>query len=282
MVTSKSRPSTAERLASKIRTFCGFFQQAPWTWRSSTLNTSPEMSRKWQLPMFRVLSRKLTNNSKPFPRFRKYTNPVFERWGIKTLGAIQVPERVVHVFCKEPVNTLEELKTKKVRVWGRHQVETFSKLGVSASIIPQSEMYVALQTGVVDCATYMGSVATTVSLQEVAPYGAPLHPHAGVPINILITQERFDGLSEANQAALEAAATDTLDYTNEEFLSGEREEAGIKLLIDQGGQIIEPFSEADQTAFTAAAREAWESMSSEIGPKAIENMASIQKAIAEE
>lgn len=216
---------------------------------------------------------------KAVPAIQEVYGPIFERWGIKTLGAIQVPERVVHVFCKEPINTLEDLKTKKVRVWGRHQVETFSRLDISASIIPQSEMYVALQTGVVDCATYMGSIATTVSLQEVAPYGAPLHPHAGVPINILIAQDRFDGLSEANRAALEAAAADTLEYTNKEFLSGEREEAGIELLIDQGGQIIEPFSEEDQATFTAAAREAWEAMSNEVGPKAVENMESIQKAI---
>lgn len=218
---------------------------------------------------------------KAVPAIQEVYEPIFERWGIKTLGAIQVPERVVHIFCKEPVNTLEQLKTKKLRVWGRHQVETFSRLGVSASIIPQSEMYVALQTGVVDCATYMGSVATTVSLQEVAPYGAPLHPHAGVPINILITQKRFDGLSEANQAALEAAAADTLEYTNKEFLSGEREDAGIQLLIDQGGQIIEPFSDADKATFTAAARDAWTAMSNEIGPKAVENMTAIQKAIEE-
>lgn len=217
---------------------------------------------------------------KAVPAIQEVYEPIFARWGIKTLGAIQVPERVVHIFCKEPVNTLEELKTKKLRVWGRHQVETFSKLGVSASIIPQSEMYVALQTGVVDCATYMGSVATTVSLQEVAPYGAPLHPHAGVPINILITQKRFDGLSEENQAALATAAADTLEYTNKEFLSSEREQAGIQLLLDQGGEIIEPFSKEDQAIFTAAAREAWVSMSNEIGPKAVENMGAIQEAIA--
>lgn len=218
---------------------------------------------------------------KAVPAIQDVYEPIFDRWGIKTLGAIQVPERVVHIFCKEPVNTLENLKSKKVRVWGRHQVETFAKLDVAASIIPQSDMYVALQTGVVDCATYMGSVATTVSLQEVAPYGAPLHPHAGVPINILISKDRYEALSDESRAALNAAAEDTLKYTNEEFLSGEREEAGIQKLIDQGGEIIEPFSEADQEAFTAAAREAWQEMSEEIGPDAVENMVSIKKAIEE-
>lgn len=218
---------------------------------------------------------------KAVPAIQEIYEPIFAKWKIKTLGAIQVPERVVHIFCKEPVNTLDALKSKKVRVWGRHQVETFAKLGVSASIIPQSDMYVALQTGVVDCATYMGSVATTVSLQEVAPYGAPLHPHAGVPINILIAQDRYDRLSEDGQAALAAAASDTLKYTTEEFLSGEREAEGIQKLIDQGGEIIEPFSAEDQALFTEAAREAWEAMSEEVGPKAVANMEKVQAAIAE-
>ena len=57
---------------------------------------------------------------------------------------------------------------RKLRVWARDQVETFTRLGISAQIIPQEELYVALKTGVVDCAVYPALYAHTVSLQEVA------------------------------------------------------------------------------------------------------------------
>jgi TRAP-type C4-dicarboxylate transport system substrate-binding protein len=52
------------------------------------------------------------------------------------------------LFCREPVRTLDELKRKKLRVGSREQVETFKRLGVAAQIVPQNELYAALQTGV--------------------------------------------------------------------------------------------------------------------------------------
>jgi len=57
-------------------------------------------------------------------------------------------------------------------VWSKDQVDTFERLGVSAQIIPQTEMHVALRTGVVDCAVYPALFAHTVSLQEVAKYAS--------------------------------------------------------------------------------------------------------------
>lgn len=216
---------------------------------------------------------------KAVPAIQAIYAPVFEKWGITTLGAVQVPERGVHVFCKTPVRSLEDLKSKKIRVWGRHQVETFKKLGIAANIIGQNDMYVALQTGVVDCATYMGSIATTISLQEVTPYAAYLQPHAGVPINLLISTKRFQSLSPAQQEALRAAAADVLAYTNGEFTKGEREEAGLKKLADAGGKILEPFSEADQAAFITAARTTWKEMSEKVGPKAVANMNAILDSV---
>ena len=84
------------------------------------------------------------------------------------------------LFCREPVKTLEELKKKKLRVGSREQVETFKRLGVAAQIVPQNELYAALQTGVVDCALYAARFANTISLQEVAkhvtPTGFPFPP----------------------------------------------------------------------------------------------------------
>lgn len=57
-------------------------------------------------------------------------------------------------------------------MWSKDQVDTFERLGVSAQIIPQTEMHVALRTGVVDCAVYPALFAHTVSLQEVAKYAS--------------------------------------------------------------------------------------------------------------
>jgi TRAP-type transport system periplasmic protein len=62
-------------------------------------------------------------------------------------------------------------------------------LGVAAQIVPQNELYSALQTGVVDCALYAARFARSISLQEVAQHavytGFPFPP---VPYAIVATR----------------------------------------------------------------------------------------------
>jgi len=92
----------------------------------------------------------------------------YDEWGVTTVGFVAIPTLSVSVFCRdEPVNTLEDLRGVKLRVWAREQVETFTRLGVAAQIVPQEDLYVALRTGVVDCALYPALYAHTISLQEV-------------------------------------------------------------------------------------------------------------------
>ncbi|TDA93150.1 C4-dicarboxylate ABC transporter substrate-binding protein, partial [Halomonas marinisediminis] len=97
-------------------------------------------------------------------------------------GYVAVPRWQASIWGKgEPVRTLDDLRTKKLRVWSGDQVETFTKLGVAAQIVGQTELYVALQTGVVDCAVYPALFAHTISLHEVTDYASYLYPVAGVP-----------------------------------------------------------------------------------------------------
>lgn len=97
-------------------------------------------------------------------------------------GFMALPLLKASIFCRErPVRTLDDLRTRKLRVWSNDQVETFTKLGVSAQIIGQNDLYVALQTGVVDCTVYPTLFAHTISLQEVTKYASYLYPVAGVP-----------------------------------------------------------------------------------------------------
>jgi len=77
-----------------------------------------------------------------------YTEELAE-WGIVPTGFMALPLLKASIFCREePVRTLEDLKTKKLRVWSNDQVETFTELGVAAQIVGQNDLYVALQTGV--------------------------------------------------------------------------------------------------------------------------------------
>ncbi len=170
------------------------------------------------------------------------------------------------IFCREePVRTLAQLKTKKLRVWAKDQVENFKRLGVSAQIIPQEEMYVAMKTGVVDCAVYPALYAHTVSLQEVAKYGAFLYPMASGPYVLGMSSKKWDGLSDAHKKAIQDAGQAAWDRTNTYAEDHAKELAAREKLEAQGVEWLDDFPAADRAAYIEAVNVTWEKLANEAG-----------------
>mgnify|MGYP006295720805 FL=1 len=192
-------------------------------------------------------------------------------WGIVPAGYMALPLLQASIFCAgEPVRTLEELRTKKLRVWSGDQVETFTKLGVSAQIVGQTDLYVALQTGVVDCAVYPALFAHTISLQEVTDYAAYLYPVAGVPYVLGVDQEAWDSLTDAQREAVTTAAAGVWERTNSYAAAEQNEQDARAELEAQGVAFLDDFSQEDRAAFLEAASATWEELAAEAGGKAPE------------
>jgi len=190
-------------------------------------------------------------------------------WGIVPTGFMALPLLKASIFCKgEPVNSLEDLRTRKLRVWSNDQVETFSKLGVSAQIVGQTELYVALQTGVVDCAVYPALFAHTISLQEVTDHASYLYPVAGVPYVLGADQEAWDSLTDAEREAVTTAASGVWERTNDYTKAEEDEQAARAKLAEQGVEFLDDFSDEDRAAFLEAASATWEELAVEAGGNA--------------
>ena len=205
------------------------------------------------------------------PEIQKIYTEVLAEWDIVPTGFMALPLLQASIFCREdPVRTLDDLRTKKLRVWSNDQVETFTKLGVSAQIVGQNDLYVALQTGVVDCAVYPALFAHTISLQEVTKYASYLYPVAGVPYVLGASQGAWDALSDAEREAVSTAAARVWERTNEYSQAEENEQAARAKLAEQGLQFIEPFSDADRAAFLDAASATWQELAEEAGGKAPE------------
>ncbi|MBM3573335.1 MAG: C4-dicarboxylate ABC transporter substrate-binding protein [Alphaproteobacteria bacterium] len=213
------------------------------------------------------------------PALTKIYQETYDKWGIKLLGYIAHPVRDTHIFCKEPVTSLAQLKGKKLRVWEKFHVDTFSKLGVSAQVIGQNDLYVAMRTGVVDCAVYPVGFAMTISLQEVAPNASYLFPYVLHPLHIIVAKKTFDGLSADLQKVLMDAAAEVQKSTIDGYMKGAYDKQAEGELAQKGGKLLQPFPGADQDAFTKTAREVWETTAKEIGKKAIDNREAVLEAI---
>lgn len=211
---------------------------------------------------------------------REIFDSVFKEWGIELIGFVGHPASEGQVYCKTPVRTLEELRTKKVRVWEKFQVDTLTKLGVAAQIIPQNELYLALASGVVDCTLYAAPWANSLSLHEVAPYASYLYPLVLPPLNILASQKAYEQLAPEEQEALTSAADEVWAETLELWVSGELDDMEIERFVDNGGTMLEPFSEEDRAEYAAAARRVWEAEAEAVGPEAVEARQKVLDALS--
>ena len=192
-------------------------------------------------------------------------------WGIVPAGFMALPLLQASIFCRdEPVRTLDELRTRKLRVWSGDQVETFLKLGVSAQIVGQTELYVALQTGVVDCTVYPALFAHTISLHEVTDYAAYLYPVAGVPYVLGVNEDAWAGLSDAEREAVTEAAARVWERTNAYDAAEENEQAARARLAEQGVEFLNDFSDEDRAAFLEAASATWAELADDAGGRAPE------------
>lgn len=174
------------------------------------------------------------------------------------------------IFCREPVKSLDDLKKVKLRVGTREQIETFKKLGVAAQIVPQNELYTALQTGVIDCALYAARFANSISLQEVTKHavytGFPFPP---APYAIMVNKARWAALpADLKQAVTESVAE--MERVSFDFSKdAEAEKAAREKLAGQGVTWHPDLSAADKAAIRKAALETWEALAKEAGGDAM-------------
>ncbi|MFQ3789063.1 TRAP transporter substrate-binding protein DctP [Halomonas sp. A29] len=205
----------------------------------------------------------------------------FEKWGIHTVGGVVAPIFDVGLHCKDPIHSLSDLQGKKVRVWSRHLVDTFDALGISAQVIPQNDMYMALQTGVVDCAYYLSTVAKTVSLQEVTEYESYLHPWAAAPWIFGISERTLGRLNDTQRQALEEAGQEIWVTTRELAVDPEREALARAERESLGITILPAFSEEDVNTFVTAAWSTWKTMAESAGEEGVHYYNTVTQALSE-
>jgi TRAP-type transport system periplasmic protein len=191
-----------------------------------------------------------------------------ERRGIVTTGLLANTAHPMSVFCKgTPVNSLAELQKKKVRVWSTDLVQTFKRLGVAAQIVPQNDMYMALQTGVIDCAVYAAILAKTVSLQEVTKSASYLFPVAAVPYLIVTSQKKWAELPEDLKRIVVDANAEMYRKTREATVDEPQARAALE---KDGVKWLPDFPEADRQKFLQAAAETWLEVAKEAGGNAVD------------
>lgn len=145
-----------------------------------------------------------------------------------------------HFVSNFPINTVEDLNGKQMRVADAAALIAFSKaLGCSPVVTNWNETYTALSQGMVDCAEAPLSTLYTSSLQEVTKY-LTLTGHLVSCGGICMNEKIFAGMPEEYQKIFVDAAWNAGEAFMQDSLSleeqyiGKFEEAGLTITRIEG------------------------------------------------
>ena len=127
----------------------------------------------------------------------------------KVLGIAPYPPQVV--FCNAEVASLDDLKGKKIRASGRMTGKLLEALGSEAVNISFGEVPGALQRGVVDCAVTGAGSGYSAGWWEVSTHLMPIPLGGWDPVVTAINLEKWDSMSEDEQALLSAEVATGLE-----------------------------------------------------------------------
>lgn len=130
-----------------------------------------------------------------------------EKHGLKMLAMMSTSDTGYHLFTKEPLSEKGDLQGRKVRGTPTYH-GVIKALGAEPVVLPGSEIYSALQKGVVDGAGWPAAGMVSMKHYEVASYR--LRPTFGVATQpVFINLKAWEGLDEKAQAVLLEAGKKT-------------------------------------------------------------------------
>lgn len=151
------------------------------------------------------------------------------------------------LYTKTPVHSPADLAGLNIRVPSRNSGLLVEAWGGNPVSMPVSEIYTALQTGVIDGAMIDGTATTAFRLAEVADYLTIGIESTISPFFIVMNRDKFDALPADQQAAIEEAGAQASVLGNQTQLDVAA--AGIQAFADAPGKELIVLTEEEARAF---------------------------------
>lgn len=157
--------------------------------------------------------------------------------GTGVRGLFYGEEGFRHFFTVKEVADMEDLAGMKIRVSNDPIMNGLVEgLGASPTVVSFSELYSALQTGVVDAAEQPIANYKSNAFQEVAP-NLILDGHTLGAVQVIITDQAWDSLTEEQQGWITEASEYASNFCHE--ISEKAENEVLEELKGQGVNVVE-------------------------------------------
>ena len=164
-----------------------------------------------------------------------------------------------HITNNErPINTPEDLDGLKLRTpKGAWRVKMFQSYGANPTPMAFSEVFTALQTGVIDGQENPYAQIHSAKFQEVQDY-LSITGHVYTPAYVVVSDKHFGDLPEDIQQILEQTARETQAYV---YALAARMETELLADLEAGGMQV---NEADKAAFIEISKPIYEEFSKSV------------------
>jgi tripartite ATP-independent transporter DctP family solute receptor len=195
--------------------------------------------------------------------------PAAEQKGLKILAVWENGFRHI-TNSRQPISTPADLKGIKLRVpEGKWRVKMFQAYGANPSPMKFSEVFVALQTGVMDGQENPFTQIYSAKFQEVQKY-LSLTGHVYTPAYVTVGARKFASLPEDVRKILEDTAKETQAFV---YQAAERDDTDLLNKLKAAGMQV---NQADKNAFIQASKPIYEEFAKEVPA----SKALIDKALA--
>jgi C4-dicarboxylate-binding protein DctP len=201
--------------------------------------------------------------------FAQMADEMAEQSGIRPIGGTYYGTRHV-TTSKNAVETPEDLAGLKIRCPDQPMfVAVVKGMGATPTPMAFSEVYLALQQGVVDGQENPAAAITSMKFFEVQKYLVKTG-HIAQGNHIFVSEKVFKSVPEDIQEAIIEAGSETADWANKQAF--EIEDKLLKELQENGMTVIEP----DRDAFIEAAQPIYDQYESEWGKGLLEKIRDIK------
>lgn len=178
--------------------------------------------------------------------------------------ALYLAEPNVFIMKDHEIRKPEDLAGLKIRVSGAVAGRIIEALGATPVQMPAPELYNALQTGLIDGLVTGSSAIADFKLDEVAN-SYTLGPSLGqISFYFVMNEERYNGLGEAEKAAIDSVRGRKLSRSAEEGWN-EKALATIEAIKATGDNTVIELSKEESAAFDALTVPLTEKIAAEIG-----------------
>lgn len=153
--------------------------------------------------------------------------------------ALWTSEPNVLIMRDREVRTPGDLAGLKIRVSGAFPGQVIESLGATPVQMPANEMYNALQTGLIDGIMTGASAIQDFKINEVARTYTTGPSLGNILFWVVMNEARYQGLSDAQKAALDASVRYDLSKSGETGWNGRADETLAALRADPSKVVID-------------------------------------------